>query len=480
MQTLKKIIVGMTSLLCLVMANATTTTLRINGRAIVLPTDTQVLIDDQPGQLWQLIGKPAGMQLNWPAQSLRGAPTLVFSYTLIGPVTRLEPLEVLGQPITLTGDTVREGFSQSSELVIGAPMLLAGLVDQNGSLYSTLAVRRGAQGNKYLLSGYVQELLSTQARIRIGQQWLSTAGVTFSGCATPLPAVGSYVEIRADPVANFQPGDTLTTVRSARCANAVAVGTPGAVGVLDGLVDAPTNTGFKLGTLQVRISANTEFLYGMLDDLDIGVEVVVEGVFFDANTLDATLVEFVRPAVRFEVPMTPAEITPNVAVRPFGVTVLANAQMRDDENILGAGLAQARQVQVRGWLDRFGVAHLARVRTRGNPDAGDVSLRAPIATIAAPLITAQGLSIDTTGATFFDANQTPISANAFFSALRVNHVIDVSGASWTPATRTLRGGVIVLLGFEHTQPVPPPSGASISGTVNDFGTESSLFRSGFE
>ena len=95
------------------------------------------------------------MQLLWqPGAARRGAPALIFSYTLIGPVTGIDPLEVLGQRVTITGDTVLEGFTNPAQLVLGAPMIVAGLVDPNGSLYATLAVRRGAQDNKYLLTGY--------------------------------------------------------------------------------------------------------------------------------------------------------------------------------------------------------------------------------------------------------------------------------------------------------------------------------------
>ena len=162
-------------------ADAATNSIRVSGRELVLPSETPVLIDGIPGQLSELVGKPGGMQLQWQASALRGAPALVFSYNIIGPVTKIAPLEVLGQAITITGDTVLEGFTTPGELVVGAPMVLAGLVDANGSLYSTLAVRRGAQGNKYLLTGYVQELAPT--RVRVGQQWLSSTGVVFNDCA---------------------------------------------------------------------------------------------------------------------------------------------------------------------------------------------------------------------------------------------------------------------------------------------------------
>lgn len=455
--------------------------IEINGRILRLPGNTPVQIDDQPGQLSDLLGMPPGMQLRPGAAPARGGvPPLVFSYTLIGPVTRVEPLAVLGQAVTITADTVREGFVDPGQLVLGTTMIIAGLVDANGSLYGTLAVRREGPGNKFLLNGYVQEVVASQPRLRVGQQWVDTGGISFTDCAAVLPEVGDYLELRAASVPGFQPGDPLDTVTSARCTTPVPVGTPGAVGVLEGVVGTAGPQSFQLGALQVLHDAATVFEFGTVDDLDPGVNLVVEGSFVDADTLSATLVEFVRPVVRFEAPLMPADVSPGHSIRPFGVTVSNSAQLRDEDDILANGLAVPRQVQVRGWLARDGQAFATRIRERGNPDASDVALRGPVDAIAAPMLSVQGLTLDTRGASFFDADNQPLSSTAFFAALQRNHVVDVGVALWTPATRTLSGGMITLLGFEHTQPVLAPAGAVMAGTVRSYGMETPLFDDGFE
>lgn len=455
--------------------------IEVNGRILRLPGNTPVLIDDQPGQLSDLLGKPAGMQLRQGAAPARGVvPPLVFSYTLIGPVTQVEPLAVLGQVVTITADTVREGFADPGQLLPGTPMIIAGLVDANGSLYGTLAVRREGAGNKFLLNGHVQEVVASEPRLRVGQQWVDTVGVSFTDCAAALPAVGDYLELRANSVPGFQPGDPLATVTSARCTTPVPLGTPGAVGVLEGVVSVAAAQSFRLGALEVLHDSGTVFEFGTADDLDPGVDLVVEGSFVDADTLSATLVEFVRPVVRFEAPLVPADVSPGHSIRPFGVSVYNSAQLRDEDAILANGLTVPRQVQVRGWLARDGLALATRIRERGNPDATDVALRGPVAAIAAPTVRVQGLTLDTGGASFFDADNQPLSSTAFFAALQLNHVVDVGGALWTPATRTLSGGVITLLGFEHTQPVLAPAGAVMAGTVRSYGVETPLFGDGFE
>lgn len=459
-------------------------TLTVGGRTYSFPSATPVVIDGEPGTLADLLDQPEGMQVRWQAQNgaARGVvPTPIFSYTLMGPVTQAYPLEVLGQPVTITADTVIEGFSDVGGLTPGAAMIIAGLVDPNGSVYATLAVRRDAQGNKFLVAGYVTELAAIQPRLRVGSQWIDTTSVAFAGCAGALPAAGDYVELRADSIAGFAPGDTIDTVTDARCASPVPAGTPGAQGFLDGIVGTSVGgVSFALGALTVTYTAATVFEFGGPDELDPGTEVSVEGTFTDAATLAADNVEFVRPPVRFQGPLAPADVTPGQSLRPFGVNVSYSAQVRDEDNILAAGLTAPQQVDVRGWLDRSGTAFAARVRERGAPDASDVALRGPVASVNRPRFSVQGLTVDTTAATFSDAEGAAMTADQFFAALRINHVIDLGAANWNASTRTFSAGAITLLGFEHTQPVPGDPAASVSGAARGYGVPEIIFATDFE
>lgn len=463
-------------------AQTATQTLLVSNRTYTLPADTPVIIDELAGVLSDLHGQPAGMQVRWLASSVRGgAPVPVFGFTLIGPVTAVDPLQVLGQPVTITGDTVIEGFTTPDQLEIGAAMIVAGLVDPNGSVYATLAVLRGAQGNKYLLNGTVTQVVVAEPRVRVGNQWVDTVGVDFVGCATGGPVVGDYLELRADSIAGFATGDPIDTITAARCATPVPLGTAGAQGALEGIVGAGVDgESFQLGTVTIRYGTATVFEFGGPDDLEPGADVSTEGTFIDATTFTADSVEFVRPVVRFEGPMLPVDVTPGVSLRPFGVEVLNSAQLRDDDGILANGLAAPTQVQVRGWLDRNNVAFATRVRERGAADANDVALRGPLAAFSAPQLTIQGLTVDTTGATFFDADGMPLTDTAFFADLQINQVIDIGGAIWNATTRILTGGAITLLGFEHTQPVPGPLNGVVAGTVRSYGTPDRVFADGFD
>lgn len=460
-----------------------TQTLEVAGRLYTLPSDTPVIIDDQPGVLADLIGRPVGMRLTWTSATVtpRGVvPTPVFSYTVIGPVTGQDPLRVLGQAIAITGDTEIEGFTDPALLEIGAPLVVAGLVDANGSLLASLVERRGAQGNKFLLGGYVEEVLAAPARVRVGEQWIE-ASVPFADCLGAVPALGEYIEVRATSMEDFQPGDVINTVTSGQCTNPVPFGTPGAQGSLEGLVSGlGTGDSFMFGDIEIAWDANTNFEFGGPDDVEPGAAVGVEGVFQDATHLLADSIEFVRPVVRFEAPLAPADVTPGESIRPFGVSVLNSAQLRDEDGIMANGLNAPTQVEVRGWIDRLGDRFAFRVRERGEPDANDVSLRAPVASITAPTLGMLGLNIDTTGAIFLDADEQPMTQVEFFAQLELNQVVDISGAAWNAPGNTLQGGSLILLGYEHTEPLPGEAGVQVAGVVRSYGQGDAIFSNGFE
>lgn len=180
--------------------------------------------------------------------------------------------------------------------------------------------------------------------------------------------------------------------------------------------------------------------------------------------------------------MLPADVTSGESLRALGVLVRNTAQVRDEDLILANGLTQARQVEVRGYLDRVGRAYATRVRERGAPDAADVGLRGPVQTISAPRLSIQGLTVDTTGAIFRNELGQPLLASEFFGLLALDHLVDVSAAVYNAGTSTLTGGVITYIGAEPAQ-IPllrdgsPPVNA---GTASGYSLTTPLFRDGFD
>ncbi|HET7845269.1 MAG TPA: DUF5666 domain-containing protein [Xanthomonadales bacterium] len=482
---LRRATAALAACLCLPVS-AATIELTVGGRPFPLPDTTPVTIDGAPALLGDLAAHRNGLQarIEFPPAAADGAtPTLVFAYTLMGPVTQADPPAVLGQPLTITADTVVAFLATPPQFAVGQQLVVSGLVDANGSILATLVEKRPAPGNVYLLGGYVQQVDAAQQRIRVGAQWVATNGVAFADCAGALPAVGDHVVLRANAFVPFPPGTVLDTVFDARCATPAPAGTPGATGFLQGLVTSAGVGEFAIGPLVVAYDDATTFEFGGADDLAPGIVVAVDGAYVDATHFAAEAIEFVRPVVRFEVPMLPSDVTPGVALRPFGVEVRRSAQVRDEDGVLANGLAQPRQVEVRGWLDTAGRAWATRVRTRGAPDAGDVVLRGPAQGIADPQLVVQGLTVDTSGATFFDHDEQPMTRTEFFAALAPDDEVDVSGAAWNAATGTLAGGAVTLVG---TEPVPPPPGAPVAeaaivgGTASGYALPEAIFANGYD
>ncbi len=460
----------------------------LNDRSVGLPLETQVIVDDQLTTLGSVQQLANGMHVEWtgvpPAGSDRGVALVpLFSFQLIGPVTGNSPLEVLGQPITLTADTVLSNLTAPVNLPLNTPVVVSGLVDPNGSVRATLVERRAAFGNSFLLTGPVEVVDGANLQVRVGAQWVSYLGAVFNGCAEPMPRPGEFVAVRTQAQPNYVPGTVLTTMISAHCLTLVPIGTAGAAGFLQGTITAlPTASSFQIDALTVNVSSATEFISGARDDLEVGVVVNIDGNFVDPVTFDATVIEFSRPVVRFEAPMLPADVTSGESLRALGVLVRNTAQVRDEDLILANGLTQARQVEVRGYLDRVGRAYATRVRERGAPDAADVGLRGPVQTISAPRLSIQGLTVDTTGAIFRNELGQPLLASEFFGLLALDHLVDVSAAVYNAGTSTLTGGVITYIGAEPAQ-IPllrdgsPPVNA---GTASGYSLTTPLFRDGFD
>ena len=68
----------------------------------------------------------------------------------------------------------------------------------------------------------------------------------------------------------------------------------------------------------------------------------------------------------------------------------------------------------------------------------------------------------------------------FFSQVQLNHVVDISAATWSAPTNTLQGGSIILLGYEHTEPLPGTAGTQVAGIVRNYGLGDAIFFDGFE
>ncbi|HEY6942842.1 DUF5666 domain-containing protein [Dokdonella sp.] len=455
--------------------------LDVNGHSIAVDAQTQVIVDDVPLSPGSPLPDKPGLRVEAryatvaAPRGVAAAATVVFSYAVRGPVTSTEPLRVLGQEVTVTADTRLTGVPGGAiaNVALGDHLDVSGYVDANATLLASFVEYLPTPTVRWLLSGYVSAVNGDEASI--GPQRVSLAGVAPIDCGGGV-AAGQYVEIRADAIPGFGADSVLDSVTRLTCVTPMPVGTPGALGALTGLVGAVGGNSFTFGPYTVTYDATTEFRFGSADDLVEGAAVEVDGVFGDGGAFAAQGIQFDAPMIRLEGPVEPGDVQAGVdgTVTVLGNTVRRAAQLRDEDGIYASGIAQPRQVELRGYLDRLGHRWATRARLRGAPAPADARAGGPVESVARPLLSVLGLSLDATGATFEDPAGQAIDADTFFAGAVPGALVEQSGA-WN-GVDTLSGGVVALIAPLD----PPPADAPRTLVVGTLRGGDALFANGFD
>lgn len=456
-------------------------TIDVNGHAVRVDAQTQVVVDDavlpsgsalpdKPGLRVEARYAATAAPLGVPA-----AATVVFSYAVRGPVTSVVPLRVLGQEVTVTADTRLTGVPGGAigNVAVGDHLDVSGYVDGNASLLASFVEYLPTPTPRWLLSGYVDTTNGDE--ISIGPQRVSVAGVTPIDCGSGV-AAGQYVEIRADAIPGFDAASVLDSVTRLACVTPMPVGTPGALGALTGLVGVVDASSFTFGPYTVSYDAGTEFRYGSAEDLVAGAAIEVDGVFGTGGAFAAQGIQFDAPMIRLEGPVDPADVQAGAdgTVTLLGNTVRRAAQLRDEDGIYASGIGQPAQVELRGYLDRLGQRWATRARLRGAPDPADARAGGPVESVARPLLSVLGLTLDATGATFEDPAGNAIDADTFFAGAVPGALVEQNGA-WN-GVDTLAGGVVALIAPLD----PPPADAPRMLVVGTLRAGDALFADGFD
>jgi hypothetical protein len=399
---------------------------------------------------------------------------------LRGPITAVTPqLRVLGQAVTVTADTVLVGFATIASAAVSNNVEVFGQIDANNSFVATRIARLNTP-NAWRITGFVTALNATG--VSLGSQAITTTGVTLENCQNPI-TVGSYVEVRALPIANFT-NQAIDTVQRFRCGQPFVQGAVGAPVVLDGLIGmVVSDTQFKINNITVNHGPSTLFRNGSADDLDLAVRVEVEGIYTATNVVQANKIRFLVPAARAEAPIVAADVVPNVSIRVLGKTFKITAQTRDDDGIGANGVTAATQVRVRGYIDRDGNLFATRIIGRGAPRPSDFGVTGPIAAVNATTqrFTILGVNVDASASVYQDANGATITAAVFYAALSPSQVVQVEDATYNSTTNTLTGGIVQIEddNFANRQANKAVQGATISGVLSEAALDT-FYQNGFE
>lgn len=471
-------------------------TLTLNGsHQFRLGAGTTILVDGKPVTPSQLAVAGGGFNTqvfatNTDASLSNGdAVTINLHNMLKGPVTSTAPLAILAQPVTVNGDTQLIGLPAGGLATVGVGDVLevSGFSDINGSLVAS-RLRAGVDPQAdWKLSGTVSGFAGNV--LHIGAQAVDVAGVTPLGC-TPALADGQFVEIETVAQPNFSIGATLGGVIAVSCEDPGFDDPPGGehTASLEGLVasvpDPPTSPfTFVVSATTVVVDASTQWRGGSIDSLAAGVRVEVEGVLDAAtSTLNASEVRFVDAAVSFTATLAQSDVIPGVGLTILGNSVGFSAQTRDDDGIAAQGISSPRLVEVRAGVDALGNLLAARVRKR-NSNGATTILSGPVAAVAGTDLTILGVTIDSTGAVFRDADNLPISPAAFFAQVQAGMIVKASGNTYSPATHRL---VATEIELEDDAPAHPATTAlqvlttGVSrGTITQINVDQ-IFGAGFD
>lgn len=345
-----------------------------------------------------------------------GTAVSVNAFNLVkGPVTGVNPLRVLEQVITVTGDTVLVDVpgNDDANLMPGHIVEVSGFADASNVIQATRLEYKPAGAPVWKLVGPARNVVAN-ASFQVGDQLVELNGVVPRDCVGGLME-GDLVEVKATEDPLFAAiGDTLDTVTDVECQVPGLGVPPNANGNIleaevEGIVSAINGPGdFVVNGQRVVTDALTQYENGAAEDIVIGAKLEAEG---DLNLITGTLaadkIDFRETRVRIEAPV-------NIPVGGVGatftildvITVNTTSLTEDDDGIIDnpANMGD-RQVEVRGFVDGNGDVFATELRDRGTGKTTDVRLRGPTTDTCDPVggdteLTILGVTVDTASNAF--------------------------------------------------------------------------------
>lgn len=363
---------------------------------------------------------------------------------LTGPVTSVNPLQVLRQNVVTTGGTTGDN---AANLALGDVVEVYGFADNNNTVQASRLELKAGGAPVWELTGIATNVVADTS-FSIGNQTATLNGVVPRDCTDGFNN-GDLVEVKATPPASFSDGDALDTVTDVECVAAGLTPPDNPVGTtipaeIEGFVNSVTSVSdFVVSGQAVVTNASTIFVDGTVDDLFVGSKVEAEGQL-DTGTgvLTATTVKFKETRVRIEAPLTSADVVAGESLEILGITVVATAFTEDEDGIIASGTVNNQQVEVRGFVDSTGTVFATRVRERGDPDPNDVRLRGPVSNIVPPLFEILGVTVDAgSAAQIFNAAGNTIDMDQFFNLISDGSNVQVEDGQYDGVSRINNGEI---------------------------------------
>lgn len=468
-------------ILAFTITSALSQTINVNGiRDFLIDQSTQVKVDGETviEFPFEIIGT-GGYKIRFTVDSdvnatiSQGTITEINILTDIkGPVTQLNPLEIMDQQVYVTADTTLENLLSTDDLSLGDMVSVSGSINEADNSMQLSRLELLDTLDRWRLRGFARNITATE--FTIGGLTINRNSVTPLNCDDGF-IENVFVSVKSDPDSNYITlgNGILTTLTDLECDIPDVEITPGnhfIPVVVEGFVSEIIDlSSVRINDLTVYFDDNTEFDNGELEHLDVGTNIEVQGLLdTDTGNVNADTIRFINPRVKIEAPVNPADITLNHSIMVFGQELLMTPQTRDEDSILASGLAQPRQVEIRGFVDADGQIFMQRVRDRGDVDYDDVTLRGVLTSFSSPNLSINNVAIDSSGS-LFEIDDQFVDMAAFFGQLLVDMQLEISGAHYDSVANELSSGTLELIEAETED--DPDSVPDVVKATGDFSKE---------
>lgn len=319
-------------------------------------------------------------------------------HRVIGPVTGTDPLEVLGQPVLVTSETLlAEPLSSSAveNLSPGDVVKVDGLVNYAGVIRATRIEKPAVSPTEWQLMGRAVNVVPGSS-LEIHGQAVEIFNATYINCDGDSPVEDQRVLVRAQSGGGFQSGDTLTGTLTVEClpeglslfandppdpdvttlpatVDAIITDLPEA-----DLADGEITLNLNGQEVLVRVSDLAEVLFGTLDQLQPGTRIEVDGTLDTASgVITAESIRFRDPLITLVAPVDGGVV--GRLLLALGIEVRPTPEMQggtlfDTPGTLG-------QAELSGFITDDGVVYAESLATSGAADPSSVSFTGPVTAV---------------------------------------------------------------------------------------------------
>ena len=302
-------------------------------------------------------------------------------HQVIGPVTSVAPLTVLGQPVFTTADTLLSVPGDDPALLQpGDLVAVAGMPNSFGSVRATRLSLLGDAPLDWQIVGRISDLDGRGFRIR--NQRISLDGMALENCDGGL-SNGNKVVVQASASAGFSSAEVLQTAHRLICqpeglglfsrSRSIPAQIPAA---FDGVI-----TDIQLLPLTVSLDGQLVNLQGLLAtgvntlrDLALGARIEVDGVLDTASgVITATRLSSRDPLVRIEAPI---DHVLDDLMSVLGQTVLIIPGAARPENLIDGA-----RVSISAFTDSVGQLFVTSIQISGSTDLQKILLHGELSAV---------------------------------------------------------------------------------------------------